>query len=294
MEKSPPSFSKVLLTSDPQYIPGYTGHCPQLKWHLGKTYGQFTAKSLTSPEVVRPERSVLHTGRVPSTEADVGPRDEIWRRYHGKLKNLDRMIPGYTGFVPKRQNYFARTYAETCREALTEFDRDQRTRIHRQTTSLSVVSNYINPEFKAQKLNTPLTAISKELAPYKSLDSWKPMGSPYSMDDQNPYKYFISGFTGYVPKSRFIIGTSYPITTNKALIQFGKQFRSDLTFLDIQGKEGCTLPSIPTVYSSNRGLVPSYTGHVPGCKFMYGHTFGQLTHNALGKSDAKRKLEGKS
>lgn len=75
----------------------YAGYCPQLKYHLGKTYGQLTAKLLSSPEVSRSRRLVLHTGCFPSTETDTGPRDEIWRSHHGERRNLERMIPGYTG-----------------------------------------------------------------------------------------------------------------------------------------------------------------------------------------------------
>nr|XP_046225961.1 protein FAM166B isoform X2 [Oncorhynchus gorbuscha] len=268
MDEFPPKFSKVLVTPDPQYIPGYAGYCPQLKYHLGKTYGQLTAKLLSSPEVSRSRRLVLHTGRFPSTERDTGPRDDNWRSHHGERRNLERMIPGYTGFVPKSQNYFSRTYAETCREALSEFDRDQQRR--------------------PRRLSPPLTAISKDPNPYEALDPWKPKVSPYFMEDSSPHKYFISGFTGYVPKSRFLIGTGYPITTNKALVQFGKEMRSDPTSLRLPGEESGVLPPIPTVYPSHRGLLPSYTGHVPGHKFRYGQTFGQLTHNALGLSGTQK------
>uniref|UniRef100_A0A8C7M9K5 Ciliary microtubule inner protein 2B n=1 Tax=Oncorhynchus kisutch TaxID=8019 RepID=A0A8C7M9K5_ONCKI len=288
MDEFPPKFSKVLVTPDPQYIPGYAGYCPQLKYHLGKTYGQLTAKLLSSPEVSRSRRLVLHTGRFPSTETDTGPRDGNWRSHHGERRNLERMIPGYTGFVPKSQNYFSRTYAETCREALSEFDRDQQRRVRLAPANKPLVSNTTNSEFKPRRLSPPLTAISKEPDPYEALDPWKPKVSPYFMEDSSPHKYFISGFTGYVPKSRFLIGTGYPITTNKALVQFGKEMRSDPTSLRLPGEESGVLPPIPTVYPSHRGLLPSYTGHVPGHKFRYGQTFGQLTHNALG---AKRHSE---
>ncbi|KAK6315896.1 hypothetical protein J4Q44_G00134200 [Coregonus suidteri] len=294
MEEFPPKFSKVLVTPDPQYIPGYAGYCPQLKYHLGKTYGQLTAKLLSSPEVSRSRRLVLHTGRFPSTETDTGPRDENWRSHHGECRNLETMIPGYTGFVPKSQNYFSHTYAETCREALSEFDRDQQRRVRLASADIPLVSNTTNSEFKPRRLSTPLTAISKDPAPYEALDPWKPKVSPYFMEDSSPHKYFISGFTGYVPKSRFLIGTGYPITTNKALVQFGKEMRSDPTSLRLPGYESGVLPPIPTVYPSHRGLLPSYTGHVPGYKFRYGQTFGQLTHNALGLSGTQRKIEARA
>lgn len=74
----------------------YAGYCPQLKYHVGQTYGQLTAKLLSSPEVSHSQRLVLHTGRFPSTE-DTGPLNEIWRSRHGGSRKLEKMIPGYTG-----------------------------------------------------------------------------------------------------------------------------------------------------------------------------------------------------
>ncbi|XP_038548116.1 protein FAM166B-like [Micropterus salmoides] len=104
----------------------------------------------------------------------------------------------------------------------------------------------------------------------------------------------ITGFTGHVPKSRFLIGKGYPITTNQALIQFGKQQQSDPTSQDIPNRKDSTITTLPTIYPSNRGVVPSFTGHIPGYQFMYGHTFGQLSQNALEKSGIKRILQAKS
>lgn len=76
----------------------YAGYCPQLKYHVGQSYGQLTAKLLSSPEVSHSQRLVLHTGRFPSTENNTGPRDEIWRGRNGVNRKLEKMIPGYTGY----------------------------------------------------------------------------------------------------------------------------------------------------------------------------------------------------
>ncbi|XP_036385863.1 protein FAM166B [Megalops cyprinoides] len=291
MEEFPPRFSKVLVTPDPQYIPGYAGYCPQLKYHLGETYGKLTARLLSSPEVLRSRRLVLYSGRAPPTESDGESGDKIWTSRHGNHRNMERMIPGYTGFVPKSRNYFSRTYGETCHEALSEFKRDQEQRkLLAASADLTHVKNGTVAGFTSHTYSTPLTPIAKEPAPYMPQDSWKPLGSPYFMDDTSPHKYFISGFTGYVPKSRFLIGTGYPITTNRALIQFGKEMRSPSGSLSFKEEPG-SLPPLPAIYPSYRGQLPFYTGHVPGYKFRYGQTFGQLTHNALGSSINQRKTE---
>ncbi|KAL7846898.1 hypothetical protein SRHO_G00218780 [Serrasalmus rhombeus] len=285
MEKFPPKFSRTLVTPEPHYIPGYTGYCPQLKYHMGETYGKLTAKLLTSPEISCSQRPVLHSGRFPSIQRDMG--DDTCRKQTGLGIRLDSMIPGYTGFVPRSQNYFAKTYTETCREALSEFESNQKRKIQLTSADLPPAVSYTMPDFKPRGLITPLTAISKEAAPYKPVDPWKPLGSPYFMNDNSLHKYFISGFTGYVPKARFLIGTSYPITTNKALIQFSKEMKVGHSM-----REGDNnLPSAATIYPTHRGLLPSYTGHVPGYKFGYGQTFGQLTKNALAHSGASREMK---
>ncbi|XP_031133921.1 protein FAM166B [Sander lucioperca] len=282
MEKYAPKFSKVLMTPDPHYVPGYTGYCPQLKYNMGKSYGQLTAELLTSPEVKHSNRLVLHTGHVPSTESDAS----LTLRSIPD-SNLKKMIPGYTGFIPKSQNYFACSYAETSRKALSEFYQDQR-----QSTHLPDVVNYTNQQFERPR--PPLTAISNKVITYRPLKSFTSTEKPYFMDDDNPHKYFISGFTGHVPKSRFLIGKGFPITTNQALIQFGKQQQTDPMSQVIPGRKESTITPMPTIYPSNRGVVPSFTGHIPGYQFMYGQTFGQLSQNALEKSGIKRILQTKS
>ncbi|KAI4876345.1 hypothetical protein NFI96_017812, partial [Prochilodus magdalenae] len=280
----------------------YAGYCPQLKYHLGETYGQLTAKLLTSPEISRSQKLVLNSKRFPSTQRNT--RDDSCQKQTGRGRQLDRMIPGYTGFVPKSQNFFSKTYSETCREALNEFESDKKRRVQLMSADLLPAVSYTMPDFKPQSLSTPLTAISKEAAPYKPVDAWQPCGSPYLMEDNSPYKPFwrcgcnsdemfvllcAAGFTGYVPRARFLIGTSYPITTNKALIQFSKEMK-----VSHRLKEGGNnLPPASTIYPTHRGLLPSYTGHVPGYKFRYGQTFGQLTNNALAHSGVCREIKSK-
>ncbi|XP_029301319.1 ciliary microtubule inner protein 2B [Cottoperca gobio] len=277
MEEYAPTISKVLLTPDPHYIPGYSGYCPQLKYNLGKSYGQLTAELLTSPEGKHSNHLVLHTGHVPSTETLRSIPDS----------NLRKMIPGYTGFIPKSQNYFACTYSETCRKALSEFYQDGRTKVQLQSTDLPAVVNYTNKQFERPR--PPLTENSNKvmIRSYRPLKSFTSTGKPYFMDDDNPHKYFISGFTGHVPKSRFLFGKSFPVTTNQALIQFGKQQRNDPTFQGIPGRKESPTP-MPTIYPSNKAVVPSFTGHIPGYQFMIGHTFPECT----GKEQHQEDLSG--
>ncbi|XP_022617953.1 protein FAM166B-like [Seriola dumerili] len=289
MEKYAPKFSKVLLTPDPHYIPGYAGYCPQLKFNMGKSYGQLTAELLTSPDVKHSSRLVIPTDHVRSTVT----ADTAALTLRGiPDSNLKKVIPGYTGFIPGRKNYFSCSYSETCRKALTEFYQEGRVQTRRHSTDLPVIVNCTSQQ--SERPTLPLTAITNEVISYKPLKPFVPPGKPYHMEDDNPHKYFISGFTGHVPKCRSLIGKGYPITTNQALIQFGKQQQSDPTSHDTAGRKDSSTPPMPNIYPSNRGVVPSFTGHIPGYQFMYGHTFGQLSQNALEKSGIKRTLREQS
>ncbi|KAG5835136.1 hypothetical protein ANANG_G00268940 [Anguilla anguilla] len=323
-------------------LQSYAGYCPQLKFTLGETYGKLTAQILSSPEVSSTRQLILYNSNAPSgeTEAEAGPPAEAWGSLPGVRRHPERMIPGYKGkhvtalkeaslhFVPfvwqagVNRNCFSRTYSQTCREALSEFQRDLQKRKRLSASAdlprvdygtapkptvtspaLSLPANTQQPPpgrlimqdavqskvspsvLQLGPYSTPLTPITKESVPYKTPAPWKPLGSPYTMEENNPNKYFISGFTGYVPKSRFLFGTGFPITTNRALVQFDKEAR---------GKDGVQPPSveefppITTIYPSYSGMVPAYTGHVPGYRFSFGQTFGQLTHNALGSISAPK------
>ncbi|XP_035039737.1 protein FAM166B [Hippoglossus stenolepis] len=282
METYAPKLSKALLTPDPHYIPGYSGYCPQLKFSMGKTYSQHTAELLSSPDVKHSSRLVLHTGHSPSTDTAALTLRSI------PDGNLKKVIPGYTGFIPRSQNYFSRSFSDICFKAQAEFHQEREARNLQRSTELPLVFTSTNRQFERPKRS--LTA--NKMVSFKP--SFTPVTiSPYLMDDDNQHKHFISGFTGHVPKSRFLMGKGYPIITNEALIKFGKQQRSDPTSQEILRRDSTT-PPMPTIYQSKSGAVPSFTGHIPGNKFMFGHTFGQISREALERFRIERLLREKS
>lgn len=303
----PPKISPVLMTPDPHYIPGYGGFCPQYKYNLGKTYGKLTADLLTSPDIHRSGQLVLQSCPFPpprTTSHIEGPEDITKRRRPrlGDKKLSWSMIPGYTGFIPRSQKFFAKPYAETTRDALTDFQNDQyQQESQRQEQALvsklqsgqQLAHTEQEKQLIVAKYRTPLPPLSKDADPYVSPSAYQVQVSPYYMEDGNPHKYFISGYTGYVPRSRFLIGTGYPITTNRAMQEFGHMTLEKSVRVGGQSepREGNMEPSDQShVYLEELGLLPRYTGYVPGYKFQYGHTYGYLTQNALGQSTLQKQL----
>ncbi|XP_070614536.1 ciliary microtubule inner protein 2A [Erythrolamprus reginae] len=82
---------------EPYYIPGYGGFYPQVRYHVGQSYGRTTSRMLTDPEVRKSPYSVLTPLKRPKFTEDFSQQ---------QLPALDRMeqgqsyVPGYTGFVP--------------------------------------------------------------------------------------------------------------------------------------------------------------------------------------------------
>ncbi|XP_043342631.1 protein FAM166B isoform X2 [Cervus elaphus] len=109
--------------------------------------------------------------------------------------------------------------------------------------------------------------------------------SPYSMDDSDPRKFFMSGFTGYVPRARFLFGSSFPVLSNQALLEFGEMKSPGRS-----RKDPKHLPALSRTYPQHLGLLPKYGGYVPGYKFQFGRTYGHLTQDALALSTLQKQL----
>lgn len=261
-----------LSPQNPHYIPGYTGHCPLLRYSMGQTYGQVTGQLLRGPPglawppahrkllppIQSPRSPGISRGRLPP------------RRGHERLSAS--IVPGYTGFIPQAQFMFAKNCNQVWAEAMNNF-----TQRHGQQESheLSKEAGEGREAEKDQGPEAEEPELKQEMAQM----------SPYSMDDTDPQKFFMSGFTGYVPRARFLFGSSFPVLTNQALQEFGQKCSKGRV-----QKDPKPLSQLPRPNFQNLGLLPHYSGYVPGYKFQFGGTFGHLTHDARGLSTTQKQL----
>lgn len=288
----------VLMTPDPFHTPGYGGFCPQFKYQIGETFGRTTSHLLRNSNVASSGRLVLGEIHPSTTEADrlrdmrshlMRTRTQSW----GDQKLVECMVPGYTGFVPKNQHYFGKRYAENCMNAASDFENDQRKhnqKIQDLRTIEAIQSGRVVPK-EGQNLpqistrhKTPLVPIAKEPRPYISRSSPPHTMSPYYMGNDNSEKLFMSGYTGFVPRSRGMLGMGYPLITHAALNEFTDNLKKNKTISThpiMVHREESRPVNTTQVYPVESGLVPHYTGHIPGEKFRYGNTFGHSTENAL-------------
>ncbi|XP_010951129.2 protein FAM166B isoform X1 [Camelus ferus] len=278
------TFIPGLNPQNPHYIPGYTGHCPLLRFSMGQTYGQMTGQLLRgSPGLAWPpaHRTLLPPIRPPRSP-EVPRRSLPVRRGHERLSSS--MVPGYTGFVPQAQFIFAKNCSQVWAEALNDFAQWYAGKGNQELPKETKGEKDVE---KDQEPNSEPELEAKDPEPGQEVEQ----ASPYSMDDRDPRKFFMSGFTGYVPRARFLFGSSFPVLSNQALQEF-EQMKSP----GRSQKDPKHLPPLSRTYSQNLGLLPKYGGYVPdspdhtGYKFQFGRTYGHLTHDALGLSTLQKQL----
>ncbi|GFO46787.1 protein fam166b-like [Plakobranchus ocellatus] len=91
------------------------------------------------------------------------------------------------------------------------------------------------------------------------------------------------GFTGFVPRSRDLLGAGYPVISNLGL----SRFTNDVNKTRHLRKQPIFVHSAVTpppegkrLYPQHSGMIPRYTGHVPGERFRFGATYGCSTEDA--------------
>jgi len=262
-----------LFRPDPYYIPGYCGYCPMKKYQLGETYGKTTANILTDSSIAKSGQLVLAEKKVRGEEScsKVEPlksmRDNAW----GDRKLNSSMVPGYTGYIPKSEKYFAGRYAIICDKATRDImDHNNRGKM-------------LKEKHFSKQLPT-LTPVRRDAGVYISTTQAQHSVSPYFMAIDNKDKSFISGYTGFIPRARSRYAKGYPENTKNALIEF----TNDCQRLKSLAGRKVQLVRPPQTVERNHdskslydkgGLLPHYTGYLPGHKFRYALTYGNSSRD---------------
>ena len=132
--KSSITRQSKLFPDEPHYIPGYRGYCPQMNFKMGDTYGKTTHGILTDGKIAKSKRRVLaQTSSNASRECEQylaeSEEAQISRNRraisYGDKKLMHNMVPGYTGYIPKKEDHFGNRYAVGCHRAISNFENDR-------------------------------------------------------------------------------------------------------------------------------------------------------------------------
>lgn len=282
------------MTPDPYHTPGYCGYVPQFKYRIGDTFGNITHRLLTDTKVPSSGNPVLSdtysTYPPPAKTQEDFLKSDVYSRARswGSQKYTAQMVPGYTGYIPQQLNHFGLRYAEICHNAIGSFEKGQK-KYQDYTNDISSLSRLqgdpdARPYVTLAQNTTPMPPISDKAKPYLPAYAKQHSISPFYMPDGHPQQYYMAGYTGFIPKARKHFGQSYPTTTTLAL----REHKAEATRLNHSLNEPVNLSRVtekvlPTskIYPKTTGLVPHYTGHIPGQKFKFGDTFGSGTRDAL-------------
>ncbi|KAJ8681294.1 hypothetical protein QAD02_017081 [Eretmocerus hayati] len=250
----------LLQRDEPYYIPGYAGYSPQHIFLCGETYGGLSNRLLTDPSISHAKKLALvdrHKGHevVRPTKADVAlvnSRSERTDQAYG-----NPVLSSYAGFVPNQADVRDKPYEIIAVEGVANFERQRlkkRDSLERLRTTIELQSGSRQPKNLEERLllrskfKLPLIAVHPERIGLPGAGSTvderyeRPKdyhASPYFMENRNPEKFFINGYTGYAPYRHVHVGKVWRKMTNH-----------------------------------DTAIMPTYTGHVPGEKDTVGRTRG--------------------
>lgn len=181
----------------------------------------------------------------------------------------------FAGYIPKKQHFYADRYAETCHNAFTSFEIDQNKHqekmeeLRNATLGKNVVSLH------------PIAPKAKPF--YANMDGTQFAVASHFTLDRQPRRYFVSGYTGFIPRARKRLGQGYPIIASQAFeerntdIERRQRTLSEPVALH-QAEE--RVSALVGIYPKETGLIPLYTGHVPGLYCAVNMVLVQV-HNSI-------------
>lgn len=178
------------------FIPGYTGHCPTLRFHYGKGYGTKTKEILQDlrdkgvyNEVARHRYREDDPGKVILTPIE---------RKKGQTKDfaLDALnkspkcILGYTGFIPTLNFRYGKSFSRAADDSISDFNLNQR-RLQESRSELERL-------FRA-KSAPRLTSIRRKDEVARNLHDYEET-IRYREKEISPEFPPIAGYTGHIPR----------------------------------------------------------------------------------------------
>ncbi|XP_033850991.3 protein FAM166A-like [Acipenser ruthenus] len=263
-----------LFPPDPYYIPGYGGYCPQLLFQFGHTYGTTTFNLLTNPDVRHSDRSVL----VPLKIADcTGRLSNVTLPPLMKPKSGETIPPESVPLSqdPNGSRFSIKTpmarenFQNQRQEPLSSWNRpDPKRDHHRHETWEGAGTSFFSRSAPLHPAPHPPTWSSP------GSDEWDPLPSARDKDTQ---RKVISGYTGFIPTVRWSLAKNYCSAVREA----GSNEECNQYLLRNPGRaqEEKTRSPVKELYRRS-GMLPRYTGFIPGVRYKHGLTFGQSSRES--------------
>ncbi|XP_026804206.1 protein FAM166B-like [Rhopalosiphum maidis] len=187
---------KLFSQSNGALLPGYTGHCPTLKFRFGKRYG---ANTLDIIQELR-EKGVLKQCDLKNMYLRDSPLDELppkpnindlkmnIDKEQETVNNYQRYILGYTGYIPGMHFRYGKTFCRLAQECednmLVKLSSEQSRK------AIDRPVRFLPPKMVPDKANMRL---QHTLNKYKRSKDFK----DHKVSSELPP---IAGYTGHIPR----------------------------------------------------------------------------------------------
>lgn len=273
---------------DDGMVPGYGGHCPQLKFDYGKTYGYNTYELAQNRKSKRPITVSMYE---PAVTSKLQLENNV-PESTGDNKYTQNMVPGYTGYIPRWPFKFGNTYKEECDVCLDEHISDLKRQSAKEDNMRQSFRSFprLQPIRSDPEVKDHLNTFSDELAKKSQLIT----------DRKAPEEPPIPGYKGYVPRiytTELGLGCRYHDMTANGLEsfysdmerRFGNRGGGSATSRaegSAQRESGKLLSaSVDNLEDSDKrlykkdGMIPKYTGYLPQNMYTFGYSYGDTSRS---------------
>lgn len=263
---------------DGTQVPGYRGYIPQIKYRVGKTYGNDTRHINYEYNFKQPLDSIPVAGK-PAVR-------NCLPNSTGDNKYTQDMVPGYTGYIPRMPFKFGDTYKVDCDYCIDDH-----------MTNVSKYSGKEDELRRSTKALPNLQSMARDPGVKNHLNTYRDThpDRPMLMEDKRaPTEPPIPGYRGFIPRidtTEMGLGTRYHETTKAGLQDFWNNTNFQATQrsapVDLH-RNPATMDMRPNVAGTaaygkrlylNDGMIPKYTGYVPHRRYVFGQTYGDTTRS---------------
>jgi len=257
---------------DGTQIPGYLGHIHGFLFRNGRTYGEQTHLLAQTYEFRNPiMETTVPTDRPPLMNELPDPT--------GDDKYTKNMIPGYTGYIPRKLFKFGGTYKNDCDVSI-----DRHITNFQNTMKFEDVMRNTVKRFPRQQVLNHDPIIRDHLNTYRDTHPLLPV---LADSKRAPTEAPICTWDGFVPRVGVTdtgLGLCYRDGAERGFRRFHAETKNHFRILkqpiDINHCESSVAqqgdPISKRIYL-NDGMIPKYTGWVHGKKYEFGMTYGDTT-----------------
>jgi len=258
-------------------VPGYRGYIPQIKYRVGGTYGNDTS-ALNTDYGMKRANTIVGAGAPEVVSRSLPVTD-------GDKKFTERMVPGYTGYVPRLMFRYGGTYKHDCDLSIDNF-----------LTARDGHAGKMTELVRHTKATPPLTAVSHDPAVRDRLNRYRdthPTPATLVADKRPMAEPPIPGYQGYIPRiypTEVGLGQRYHDATDAGLGLFTREQRHHKAVNAADKAVTLNPPTVDFTTSTARpgldysarlyktdGMIPKYTGYIPQRRYVFGNTYGDET-----------------